>query len=173
MSGVMTHSRDIHSLLDLIEARNAFYARAWFTEALSDYLKTHGLNLDRLTVNVGAVAVVPILDLGNGLFTWGKIGLDELGFVCEALDEDGEVDDLVAWRLDQPKRPLSMFGRVGLVGVHAHALDARTVLHASVLDYLKAGCRGVAAVGVERAAVQLAQIEPPPSAEPWDRPHAN
>jgi hypothetical protein len=86
----------------------------------------------------------------------------------EALGSDEEsVIDLVAWRLDRPGRPLTMFGRVGLLGLSA-ALNPATFFMGAALQvhdtprgWLQSACRGCAIVIPDIAARQLRDVAGP------------
>jgi hypothetical protein len=154
--------------LAVTSAQTAFYARAWYTPALADYLREQRLELDAITRAVGAVAVIPIVDCGAGRFEFGKPNSDPLAFVCEAVGEDGEsVVDLVAWHLTSPEKPLTMLGRVGLIGL-ANAFNPATFtmgrpldVHRTPLDFLKAGGKGAAVVDPRIAAYEFLDVPGP------------
>ena len=139
------------------------------------YVRQHGLDQSAFG-DVGAYGVLPIVDCGAGRFEFGDEDAD-LGFVLEALDEDGEsIIDLVGWPLDAPARVLSVLGRVGLLGA-AQAANPSTFfmggvleMHETPLAWLKAGCRGAALVTPNVAARMLVDVPGPILAA--DREHA-
>lgn len=135
-------------------------------KATFDNFQEH--NLDPLICAdfAGMGAVVPIVDCGNGRFDFHEGHQDAFqAFVCEAIDADGEsIIDLVAWHVDRPAQVLSMFGRVGLLGLWEAVSAAGSVfnsplpVHRTPLDWLKAECRGAAVVDRRLAGPLLLNI---------------
>lgn len=154
--------------LRLTGALAAFYARAWYTPALRDYIREHHLDVDAITIGAGAFAVLPIVDCGHGRFDFGKPELDPLAFVHEALDETGEVaQDLVAWPLAKPANVLTMLGRAGIIGLEAATNPATyhfgkpLTVHETPLQWLQAGCKGAAIASKRIAARELLDLPGP------------
>ncbi len=150
-------------MMDLLFARGELLKRALPGACFLDYVRRHGLDLSRIERFAGATAVAPIIDCGNRRFEFGDGHRDATpGFIVEARGADGEtVIDLAAWPLDRPDHPMSMFGRVGLIGVAAamnpttYIFDKPLVIHRSPIDWLRSGCAGAAMVDPRRAAWEL------------------
>ena len=103
----------------LRSARMMFYTRADATtgsDAFLAYVRNHRLDILAIGWHIGVTAVLVINEYPGNRFELADAG--DLGFVCECYAADGEtVTDLIAWRLDAPERPLTMFGRCGLLGL--------------------------------------------------------
>jgi hypothetical protein len=143
-------------------------------DAFLAYVRSHRLDILAIGWHVGVTAVMPIKDHPGSRFDFADDG--ELAFVCECYAADGEtVTDVVAWRLDAPERPMTMFGRCGLLGLwQANApgtyfMSGTLVLHRSPLLWLQAGCNGAAIVDRHMAGRQLLDIPGRISAE--DKAH--
>jgi hypothetical protein len=161
----------------LRSARAEFYGRAE-TAACSDafltYVRDNDLDVLAIGWYVGVTAVLPIEEHPGSRFEFRDSG--SLGFVCESYAADGEtVTDLVAWHLDLPERPLTMFGRCGLLGLwQANApgtyfMGGSLRLHRSPLLWLQARCDGAAIVHRSAAGRQLLDVPGRIAAE--DRAH--
>ena len=162
--------------LDVVAAMCQLNARAWFTPAYRDYAYRHHLDVERMSGFAGATAVIPIIDCTHGRFEFGKIGVDPLGFVCEAYGPDGETTiDLVAWPVDNPGTVLSMFGRAAWLGAWAawnpatYYLGKALDVHRTPLEWLKSGCMGAAVVTPRLAAREMMDL--PGKIEPRDEVH--
>lgn len=146
------------------QARREFYDRAGskpFSAPYAKYVRTHGLDIERIRGFAGVTSVLHIVDCGNGRFDFAGHGEPVEAFVVDVLDCDGETHlDIAAWPLDNPGYVLTMFGRAPLMGMWA-ALNPATyymgnalVMHRTPLDWLMSGCAG-AVVLVPRLAARL------------------
>jgi hypothetical protein len=166
----------------LMAARADLYGFAFASPAYLKYVRQHGIDVDRMSDFAGASALAPIVDCGGGRFDWPGFGQDEEqqhvdAFIVELFADDGEtVLDIVAWPVDRPQHVMSMFGRAALAG-EWEAFNPATfymgkalVMHRTVLDWLKAGCRGAAIVDKRLAARALVDVPGPVAAR--DRHHA-
>lgn len=156
------------SHFDILAARAQLYARSWCTPAYCHYVNREGLDVERMLDFAGATAVIPIIDCGHGRFEFGTIGVDPLGFVCEAYAEDGQTTiDLVAWPVDNPGTVLSMFGRAAWLGARAahnpatYNLGKALEVHRTPLHWLKARCMGAAVVTPKLAAREMMDLPGP------------
>ena len=150
----------------VLSARADFYQRADATfghNAFLNYVRKHSPDIWSIGWQVGVTAVLPVAMFPGGRFEFADQG--ESAFVCEAIAADGEtVTDLVAWHLDNPGRPVTMFGRCGLVGLwQANApgtyfMGASLRLHRSPLSWLQSGCEGAAIVDRTVAGGQLIDV---------------
>lgn len=154
--------------IDVMVAKSEFYSRAWATPAYCDYVNREGLDVDRMHDFVSATGVIPIIDCGRGRFEFGTMGVDPLGFVCEAYGPDGETTiDLVAWLLDNPGKVLSMFGRAAWLGAWAawnpatYTMGKALDVHKTPLDWLKTGCSGAAVVTPRLVAREMMDLPGP------------
>ena len=144
--------------LALLEARAEMLARADDAGAVR-YVREAGALPGVFSGAFGSYTVADITDAGNARFDFANDGEGLRAFLIEAFDTDGEtVADLVAWSVDRPEHVLSMFGRVGLMGL-AEAMAPSTYtcgfpldVHRTPLDWLRAGCRGAAVVVPQLAA---------------------
>jgi hypothetical protein len=134
-----------------------------------DYCRTHGIDVASAGRHVGCASVIPVVSHHGKRFDYARVGNEVFdAMVVEALGADDEtVIDLVAWRLDRPDRPFTMFERVGLVGLSA-ALNPATFfmgaalqVHDTPLGWLQSACRGCAIVIPELAARQLRDVGGP------------
>ncbi|TVR05825.1 MAG: hypothetical protein EA385_17270 [Salinarimonadaceae bacterium] len=166
-------------MIDLLRAaREYLYERALPTDGFLAYVRAHRLDLFRIEGFAGVAAATPIIDCGNARFDFGDEHNEAVpGFICEAFAADGEtVIDLVAWPLDRPDQPMSMFGRVGLIGVAAamnpatYIFDNPLVIERNPLDWLRSGCVGAAIVDPRVAAWEL--IDCPGRIAGQDQAHA-
>lgn len=153
----------------LVTARRELHARADNAlPELFDYCRNHQIDMAAARRYVGALAVLAVTVYPGQRFDFGATAENTVdAMVLEALGLDETVVDLVAWRLDAPEAPLTMFGRVGLLG-HANVLDPATYImggalevHESPLAWLRSGCRGCAVVIPQLAARQLRDVEGP------------
>ncbi|MCH8490803.1 MAG: hypothetical protein LAT81_12850 [Oceanicaulis sp.] len=147
----------------ILEARHDLLERADPTEAFLDYIHAQGLDLDVIARFAGIGALSEIIACGNR-FDFAPAGHDEavMGFVIEAFAEDDEtVIDLVAWAIERPNEPLSMFGTIGLLGVAnavnpaSYFLDEPLRIARSPLRWLQSGGRGACVIDRRRAASEL------------------
>ncbi|MDB5541652.1 MAG: hypothetical protein JWQ89_3379 [Devosia sp.] len=153
----------------LLEARAAFYDRAWPSREYVDYVRSNSIGPELIAGYAGATGVLPVYDCGAGRFDFDPhlhAPADPIDcFVCEALDADGETSiDLVAWPLDHPHHVLSMFGRAPILGMW-EALNPATyymgkslAMHRTPVDWLSAGCSGAAIVNPQLAAYLFLKI---------------
>lgn len=118
---------------------------------------------------VGAMAITKASVFPGARFDFavGAEGAAEV-LVFEAFGADDEtVVDLVGWQREREDCPLSMFGRVGLLGLSAALnpatffMGAALAVHETPLDWLRAGCRGSAIVAPDLAARQLRDLHGP------------
>ncbi len=124
------------------------------------YARAHGLDWQAIGNEAGMLAVLPARYYPPGRFDLDDDG--DLSAIVETFDRDGAtVCDLVAWRVADPGRPASMFGRAALLGAW-HAFNpatyyrgGRLTIFASPLAWLRAGGRGVAIIHPEAAARTL------------------
>ncbi len=147
-----------------LAARAEFLRRAGFEhqrEWLS-FIRMHGLDLHRIGDFIGATGVLPITEFQGNRFDFARPGEGSPAFIIEARGEDEtRFLDFVAQPLSAPERPLTMFGRVGLLGIwnasnaSTYALGGFLVVHKTPLDWLRAGCQGSAIVDPKIAARQL------------------
>lgn len=150
----------------ILSARADFYQRAEATvghEIFLAYVRKHSLDIRAIGWNVGVTAVLPVAVYPGGRFEFADNG--DPGFVCEAVAADGEaIIDLIAWHLDNPARPFTMFGRCGLLGLwHANApgtyfMGGALRLYRSPLSWLQGRCEGAAIVDRTRAGRQLLDV---------------
>ncbi len=161
----------------LLAARFALLARAWASPAFLNYLRDNELDIDVVNRVAGISAVIPIVVHDHYRWEFGRIGADPLGFVIEAMGRDGEsVEDLVAWPIDDPANVLSMFGRVGMVGLDnafnpaTYHLDKPLRMHRTPLRWLQSGGAGAAMVSPRLAAYDFLDIAGRIAGE--DRRHA-
>jgi len=83
-------------------------------------------------------------------------------FIFPALDAEGEVADLVAWRPKSESIGIWL-GRTGLLGeeqIYSARLGEPLVVHESLLDWLRAERTGVVVVDAVRAPPLLREAEP-------------
>ena len=134
-----------------------------------DYCRTHDIDIASAGRHIGCASVISVLVHRGGRFDFAGGGDEAVdAMVLEALGADEEsVTDLVAWRLDRPDRPMTMFGRVGLLGLSA-ALNPATFfmgaalqVHETPLGWLQSACRGCAIIIPDLAARQLRDVEGP------------
>ncbi|PAP95441.1 hypothetical protein [Mesorhizobium wenxiniae] len=134
-----------------------------------DYCRVHAISMLSAGPHIGCASVIPVVHHRGERFDFAARGNEAVdAVVVEALGTDEErVIDLVAWRLDRPDRPLTMFGRVGLLGLSA-ALNPATFfmgaalqVHDTPLGWLKSACRGCAIVVPDVAARQLRDVGGP------------
>lgn len=161
----------------ILAARAEFYHRTdrqIGNDAFLAYVREHQLDVQQVGWYAGVTAVLPIEELSGDRFEFADQGKG--AFVCEALSADGEtVCDLVAWHLHTPMRPITMFGRCGLLGLwQANApgtyfMGGRLRLHRSPLCWLQSGCDGAAIVDRHLAGRQL--LEVPGQIETEDASH--
>jgi hypothetical protein len=157
----------------LRSALSEFYGRVDMASGWDEflaYVRSHRLDILTIGWHVGVTAVLPITEYPDSRFDFADAG--ELAFVCECYAADGEtVTDLVAWRLDAPEYPLTMFGRCGLLGLwEANApgtyfMGGTLALHRSPLRWLQAKCNGAAIVDRHLAGHQLVDVPGRISAE--------
>ncbi len=149
----------------LLFARLDLLHRANPTDRFLSYVRDQHLDPAVIGRLAGIAAVTRIVNCGNRRFEFDDDHEDAVdGFVLEAFDTDGEtVIDLVAWPLDRPDEPMTMFGRCGLLGAAA-AMDTTSFIfdkpisiHKTPLHWLKAGY-GAAVVDPRRAAWMLIEI---------------
>jgi hypothetical protein len=150
----------------LRSAQSEFYDladSATGSDAFLAYVRSYRLDVMAVGWHVGVTAVLPITEHPDSRFDFADAG--DSGFICECYGADGEtVTDLVAWRLDAPERPLTMFGRCGLLGLwQANApgtyfMGGTLHLHRSPLLWLQAGCGGAAIVDRHIAGRQLLDV---------------
>lgn len=151
----------------LLSARAEYYGRAEDTlggRSFCDYVRRHNLDIGRIGWHAGVTAVLPIIVCPAGRFEFAdRDGLD--GFICEAYAADGEtVIDLVAWTLDDPTQPMTMFGRCGLLGLWqamapgTYYMGGRLQLHPSPLAWLQSGCEGAAIADRDVAGYRLLEV---------------
>ncbi|MDB5507115.1 MAG: hypothetical protein JWR75_1753 [Devosia sp.] len=164
-------------LPSILAAQSEFYDRAITTKAYLAYVRQHGIDVRRITDFAGATGLMEIVDCGNGRFDWTGLGISTTGFVCEAIDADGEtVIDLVAWPIERPTQVMTMFGRAALLGLWeavnpaTFCLGKSLTMHRTTLEWLVAGCQGAAVVHSGRAAWAFLDIPGPIAAR--DRIHA-
>ena len=148
----------------ILEARADLYERADPTEAFLDYISEQHLDLDVINRFGGISARTRILICGKGRFDFAPAGHPDAveGFVIEAFDADDEtVIDLVAWPIRHPDKAMSLFGRVGLLGI-ANAvnpasfyLDTPLRIARNPLRWLQAGGTGACVIDPHRAAFEL------------------
>lgn len=151
-------------MINLLEARADLCRRADPTETFLDYVGEQGLDLDIVDRFAGIGALTEILICGKGRFDFAPSGHGEAeeAFVIEAFAEDDEtVIDLVAWPTRHPDKAMSLFGRVGLLGV-ANAVNPATYFLGTPLQiarnplrWLQAGGRGSCVIDPHRAAFEL------------------
>lgn len=161
----------------LLAARADFYQRAETTighKLFLAYVREHHLDIWTMGLHAGVTAVVPITVYPGGRFELAEDGTP--AFVCEAMGADGEtITDLIAWRLDRPGEPVSMFGRCGLVGLwQANApgtyfMGGRLRLHRTPLAWLQSGCDGASIVDRSIAGRELIGV--PGRIEAEDKAH--
>lgn len=151
-------------MIDLLDARRDLYERADPSEAFLDYTSEQHLDLDVIDRFAGIGALTDILICGKGRFDFAPPDHGEAvtGFAVEAFDADDEtVIDLVAWPIDRPGEPCSMFGRVGLLGIAnavnpaTYFLDEPLRIARNPLRWLQAGGRGACVIDPRRAAFEL------------------
>jgi hypothetical protein len=158
----------VSQLPAILVARAEFYDRVETTTSYLSYVRRHGIDIGQVTDFAGATGVIEIVDCGNGRFDWSGPGTKVMGFVCEALDADGEtVVDLVAWPIDRPMHVLTMLGRAALVGMWAAMnpatfyMDKPLIMYRTPLEWLTSGCRGAAVVHARRAGRAFLDIPGP------------
>jgi len=168
-------------MMDVLEARAEFYARAQTTQAYVRYVRAHGIDPWMVMPYAGATGIVSIVDCGNGQFDFEPhLQCPDPAFeafVCEALDADGETAiDLVAWPANRSDRILTMFGRAPAVGLWEAENPASYVMGKSLpmrrtpLEWLAAGCSGAAIINNRLAARWLLDLPGPVAAR--DQVHA-
>ena len=155
----------------------------------SDLLTEHALSrrLTQADIDAFAAEGIPLLALAQSQFgDYAVVCKDKVvfdgdrfefsryrpdgacnAFVLPALDHFGEVIDLVAFRHD---RCATWFGRAGLLGGEQPFLprvgDVALDVHESVIDWLRAGRRGVVVINLARAASDLRAAAPLRAATP-------
>lgn len=134
------------STIRLAPCRRQFYACGEWTPELRGYVKRHGLDLDLIRAHAGHIAVGLIRfhrPHGGNTFSFDRHG--EPGVVVEALRADGHtVADLVAWPVNAPERFSTAIAEAEILGIW-QMLDrgGRPLsVHATPLQWLKAGCTG-------------------------------
>ena len=151
-------------MIDIIEARADLYERANPSKAFLDYISEQHLDLDVIDRFAGIGAVTEILQCGNRRFDFAPAGHPDAvtGFVVEAFDADDEtVIDLVAWPFRHPDKAMSLFGRVGLLGIAnavnpaTYFLDEPLRIARNPLRWLQAGGTGACVIDPRRAAFEL------------------
>ncbi|RWO41376.1 hypothetical protein [Mesorhizobium sp.] len=157
----------------LLRARLEYYELADAAVGSADFLKYirhHQIDVASAGGFAGATAVLPIGKLGDQRFNFDPDG--DLAFVCEAYAVDGEsIVDLVAWLLNEPGTPLTMFGRGGLLGLWqamapgTYFMGGSLRLHWTPLKWLQAGCDGAAVVDPHLAGQELLVAPGPIAAE--------
>jgi hypothetical protein len=158
-------------------ARLEFHRRAEAaigSDAFRTYVRNNRLDVMAIGWHVGGNAVLPIGAYPENRFEFVDDG--DLGFVCHAFAADGEtVTDLIAWQLDLPDRPLTMFGRCGLLGLWqasapgTYFMGGSLRVHRSPLLWLQSRCDGAAIVDRSLAGRQLLDVPGRIAAE--DRAH--
>ena len=151
-------------MIDIIEARSDLYARADPTDRFIDFIHAQGLDLDVIDRFAGISALAEIIICGKGRFDFAPAGHPDAvtGFVLEAFDADDETTvDLVGWPIDHPDKPVSMFGRIGLLGAANAAnpasfyFDKPLRIARNPLRWLQAGGTGACVIDPRRAAFEL------------------
>jgi hypothetical protein len=147
----------------VLAARVEFHERAVPSFTLTTYLRESGVDQAALIGFIGSLAVMKAVFLENRRFDFADDGVEVL--MMEAFGADGEtVIDLVAWPLANAARPACMFGRIGLLGLWeamgaaTYALGGALTIHATPLDWLRAGCRGAAIVDPRIAAREFIDL---------------
>ena len=92
--------------------------------------------------------------------------------VCTALDEHGDVADLIAWSIHRPNKYAPAFGSLALLGINQvdHPDVDRLRVWRTPLAWMRHRCRGVVIVDEHRATLALGGALVPLVAE--DREHA-
>jgi hypothetical protein len=147
----------------VMAARVEFHERAVPSFAATTYLRESGVDQAALIGFIGSLSVMSAAFHEDRRFDFADDGVDAL--VLEGFGADGEtVVDLVAWPLAEAARPACMFGRVGLLGLWeamgaaTYAMGGALTIHATPLDWLRAGCRGAAIVDPRTAARQMLDL---------------
>ena len=164
----------------ILEARADLYERADPTEAFLDYISEQRLDLSVIERFAGIGALTDILICGEGRFDFAPAGHDEalMGFIIEAFDADDEtVIDLVGWPIDRPDQAVSMFGRIGLLGIAnamnpaSYFLDTPLQIARTPLGWLRAGGRGACVIHPRRAAFEIVDASQMGAIAGEDRAH--
>ena len=151
-------------MIDIMEARADLYGRADPGEKFLTYVHAHRLDLDVIDRFAGIGALTRILICGKGRFDFAPAGHPDAvtGFAIEAFDADDEtVADIVAWPIRHPDKAMSLFGRVGLLGIAnavnpaTYFLDEPLRIARNPLRWLQAGGRGACVIDPRRAAFEL------------------
>jgi hypothetical protein len=158
------------------DALATFYARAWYTPALKQYLAEHKVDLSRILPHVGAIGLLDVAELPGDRFEFPCGQLVRTAIAClifEALDDDEEPYDLVALPIGEPQAPMSLFGSVGFLS-HAsvfwpgsYSLGKAMPVHRHPLAWLQAGCAGTAIVHPQKAAREMLDIPGPLTGQDW------
>lgn len=149
----------------LLESLAEFYDHGWFRPELRDYLNEHKIDLGRVLPHIGAIGMMDVTEFDGDRFDFTGPGERITCVVFEAIDETGEeAFDLVALPVGEPQRPMSMFGRVGLLNPFAlfwrgsYCMGKSVPVHRDPLLWLKSGCTGTAMIHPHRAAHDMLDV---------------
>lgn len=165
-------------MLDMLDAREAFYSRVHTTRAYVDYVRQHGIDPWDVMPYAGATGIVSIVDCSGGHFDFEPhLHCPDQpfdAFVCEVLDTDAETAiDLVAWPLQRPDYVLTMFGRAPAVGLWeaenpaSYFMGKSLPMRRTPLEWLAAGCTGAAIINNRLAARWLLDLPGPVAARDY------
>ena len=164
----------------ILEARADLYERTDPSETFLTYVHAQGLDLNVIERFVGIGALTDILICGEARFDFAPAGHDEAvkGFVIEAIGEDDEsVIDLVGWPIRHPHRALSLFGRIGLLGIAnavnpaSYFLDTPLQIARNPLRWLQAGGRAACVIHPRRVAFEIVDASQMGTIAGEDRAH--
>ena len=153
--------------LDLLAS---FLDRAEPSKEWLDYLDQHRINLSSVFHRDGLLGLCRLKWLPTRRFKFDDAGM--LAAVCTALDEDGNIVDLVGWPVHRPDKFAPALGTVAVLGID-QVDDAdvdRLRVWRTPLAWLRHRCRGVVIVDEDRAAFHLGGAPGTIVAE--DREHA-